>query len=274
MSTLLVTSLQLRSRCDSRRATTWLYATALLCLSWQRIHASHSYSRNGGYHGWTRPGNNALVLCMRTLVLYVHKIYSIHTCQILGNVLLKWGIFNPWMRVLNAVLVLGWHVIQSRVYGFLPRRNTQVENKENLWRVKLTACVLFASISTPMWHLICFGKIFFFFYSLLYGAVSSFKATLYPCPESADERREMSLGVLARLADLETVRATRTQSLSRTLMYCAVAIERIRHNVFANSIFFFVVDQWWRDVTDVFELLTAGVDQIKRTKRTSAAVSG
>ena len=32
-----------------------------------------------------------------------------------------------------------------------------------------------------------------------------FKATLYPCPDSSDERREMALGVLARLSDLETV---------------------------------------------------------------------
>ena len=33
----------------------------------------------------------------------------------------------------------------------------------------------------------------------------SFKATIYPCPETASERREMGLGVMTRLEELKTV---------------------------------------------------------------------
>ena len=32
-----------------------------------------------------------------------------------------------------------------------------------------------------------------------------FHATLYPCPESPAERREMAIGVMTRLEDLTTV---------------------------------------------------------------------
>lgn len=33
----------------------------------------------------------------------------------------------------------------------------------------------------------------------------SFRATLYPCPDTPTERREMSVGVLTRIEDLNTV---------------------------------------------------------------------
>ena len=33
----------------------------------------------------------------------------------------------------------------------------------------------------------------------------SFRATLYPCPESPAERREMAIGVMTRIEDLQTV---------------------------------------------------------------------
>ncbi len=32
-----------------------------------------------------------------------------------------------------------------------------------------------------------------------------FRATLYPCPETPAERREMSIGVMTRIEDLNTV---------------------------------------------------------------------
>lgn len=35
--------------------------------------------------------------------------------------------------------------------------------------------------------------------------LTRFRATLYPCPESAGERREMADGVNARIEDLNTV---------------------------------------------------------------------
>lgn len=33
----------------------------------------------------------------------------------------------------------------------------------------------------------------------------SFRATLYPCPDTPTERREMSVGVMTRIEDLNTV---------------------------------------------------------------------
>jgi len=42
---------------------------------------------------------------------------------------------------------------------------------------------------------------------------SRFRATLYPCPETQNERREMSLGVMTRIEDLNMVEATLTYSL-------------------------------------------------------------
>ena len=33
----------------------------------------------------------------------------------------------------------------------------------------------------------------------------SFRATLYPCPETPAERREMAVGVMTRIEDLQTV---------------------------------------------------------------------
>ena len=35
----------------------------------------------------------------------------------------------------------------------------------------------------------------------------SFRATLYPCPETPAERREMAIGVMTRIEDLTTVSA-------------------------------------------------------------------
>ena len=40
-------------------------------------------------------------------------------------------------------------------------------------------------------------RIFSFFYS--------FRATLYPCPETSEERREMAVGLMTRIEDLNTV---------------------------------------------------------------------
>ena len=35
--------------------------------------------------------------------------------------------------------------------------------------------------------------------------ISRFRATLYPCPETPAERREMAIGVMTRIEDLNTV---------------------------------------------------------------------
>ncbi|ELT99652.1 hypothetical protein CAPTEDRAFT_163357 [Capitella teleta] len=44
-----------------------------------------------------------------------------------------------------------------------------------------------------------------------------FKATLYPCPGTGDERREMAIGVLTRSQDLETVLSKSTEQQHRVL---------------------------------------------------------
>lgn len=35
--------------------------------------------------------------------------------------------------------------------------------------------------------------------------IDRFRATLYPCPETPAERREMAIGVMTRIEDLNTV---------------------------------------------------------------------
>lgn len=52
-----------------------------------------------------------------------------------------------------------------------------------------------------------------------------FRATLYPCPEAPADRREMAMGVMTRLEDLNTVSAVLSTVfcfvLSTVLIYCA-----------------------------------------------------
>jgi len=43
------------------------------------------------------------------------------------------------------------------------------------------------------------------FLLLLYFFKFSFKASLYPCPETPVERREMAVGVMTRIEDVESV---------------------------------------------------------------------
>ena len=46
----------------------------------------------------------------------------------------------------------------------------------------------------------------------------SFRATLYPCPETPNERREMVIGVNTRIEDLQTVRFTFIETFTRKLI--------------------------------------------------------
>ncbi|CEF66773.1 V-type ATPase, V0 complex, 116kDa subunit family and ATPase, V0 complex, subunit 116kDa, eukaryotic family-containing protein [Strongyloides ratti] len=48
-----------------------------------------------------------------------------------------------------------------------------------------------------------------------------FRATLYPCPESPTERREMSIGVITRIEDLKTVLGQTTDHRHRVLVAAA-----------------------------------------------------
>lgn len=43
------------------------------------------------------------------------------------------------------------------------------------------------------------------FFSIVSPPMARFRATVYPCPESATERREMLDGVNTRIEDLNTV---------------------------------------------------------------------
>ncbi len=49
-----------------------------------------------------------------------------------------------------------------------------------------------------------------------------FRATIYPCPESASERREMGLAILTRLEELKTV-LDQSLSLRKSLLKNAAA---------------------------------------------------
>lgn len=44
---------------------------------------------------------------------------------------------------------------------------------------------------------------------MLFMHISRFRASLYPCPETAAERREVAIGVETRIEDLQNVRSTR-----------------------------------------------------------------
>ena len=51
-----------------------------------------------------------------------------------------------------------------------------------------------------------------------------FRATLYPCPEAPADRREMAMGVMTRLEDLNTVSAvlsTLSCFMNGTYLFCA-----------------------------------------------------
>lgn len=50
----------------------------------------------------------------------------------------------------------------------------------------------------------CWKQCLFFSYVLF--NIDRFRATLYPCPETPAERREMAIGVMTRIEDLNTVR--------------------------------------------------------------------
>jgi V-type H+-transporting ATPase subunit a len=46
-----------------------------------------------------------------------------------------------------------------------------------------------------------------------------YRATLYPCPDSAAERREMAMGVATRIEDLKTVSTTQLLVLFVTSVF-------------------------------------------------------
>lgn len=41
---------------------------------------------------------------------------------------------------------------------------------------------------------------------LVFVLLLRFRATMYPCPDTTQERRDMSIGVMTRIEDLQTVR--------------------------------------------------------------------
>lgn len=75
---------------------------------------------------------------------------------------------------------------QDGIHHLLPRWSAENQSEEDLWGVGLAYRVL------PHLH-------------HFHTNVSSFRATLYPCPDTPQERREMSIGVMTRIEDLKTV---------------------------------------------------------------------
>ena len=49
----------------------------------------------------------------------------------------------------------------------------------------------------------------------------SLKATIYPCPENPQERREVAMGVMTRISDLENVLNTTNEQRNRILAQVA-----------------------------------------------------
>ena len=47
-----------------------------------------------------------------------------------------------------------------------------------------------------------------------------FRATLYPCPDTAAERREMAIGVTTRIEDLQTVSNIYWSTNQGTIYWC------------------------------------------------------
>ena len=71
--------------------------------------------------------------------------------------------------------------------------------------------------------------------------VFRFRATLYPCPETQQERREMAIGVMTRIEDLNTVR----------FFYTVKSLKIWTHKKFALIILLFeqggfTIEQWVR----------------------------
>jgi hypothetical protein len=93
---------------------------------------------------------------------------------------------NGLSCVTNYLLFLsGWSSDEICFHHLLPRRSAEDTCEENLRRVSgRTNCCR---------------------HSHMYYFPTRFRATLYPCPETAPERREMAIGVMTRIEDLNTV---------------------------------------------------------------------
>ena len=58
---------------------------------------------------------------------------------------------------------------------------------------------------------------------------SRFRATLYPCPDTTEERREMSVGLMTRIEDLNTV-LNQTQDHRHRVLVTAAKNIKVFHN--------------------------------------------
>lgn len=57
-----------------------------------------------------------------------------------------------------------------------------------------------------------------------------FRATLYPCPEAPADRREMAMGVMTRIEDLNTVR-----TLYFHMFYSNISLNNYSYGINANT---------------------------------------
>lgn len=99
----------------------------------------------------------------------------------------------------NCFLSLGWRGVEIGISHLLSRWSAEGKSNENMWRVRIT-------LSYSLKHLL-FKSVYCFFFHLhtKFCLKYSFRAAVYPCPETQTERREMSLGVMTRIEDLNIV---------------------------------------------------------------------
>ena len=132
---------------------------------------------------------------------------------------------------------------QVRVHSLLPRRSAQKSCEEDLRRVGAihidVSFMIFCGvkcfvINCAMCRLVTFSfngwgfRIKCLSPSRVYS-MDRFRATQYPCPDTAAERREMAMGVATRIEDLSTV-------LSQTLDHRYRVLQAIAKNIRAWSI--------------------------------------
>lgn len=102
----------------------------------------------------------------------------------------------------------GWPGPQVRLHHFLPRRPAQEQSQEDLWGVN--DILTFVQDYQLFWANSSISACL---------PIFRFRATLYPCPETPPERKEMLAGVHARIEDLQMVSRLEVKNTNALLTF-------------------------------------------------------
>lgn len=134
----------------------------------------------------------------------------------------------------GSLFVTGWSGAQIRVYHLLPRRPAEEQSEEDLWRVCSRV----------------FSELFWSFYTKVikhFKLVARFRASLYPCPETPQERKEMAAGVNTRIDDLQMVCHSPTVVLFVSTQFCWLPLNSCKNSIKCpNHTVFAVFNQSYR----------------------------